>query len=297
MTGIRVERPGVLTTVQDIGRFGWQHLGIVPCGAMDPTSLRLANLLVGNPPGDAALEITLRGPTLIFETDVVVALCGATFETNVSREGCVARLPLNRPVRLRAGTRVSIEHAIQGARGYLAVAGGFAIEPVLGSRSTFVPAAFGGFRGRALQAGDQLPLVDPSGALAHRRFARLALYPDRVVRNDVCESTRWSAPIRGLPVPMAPAMRCIDGHHRAQFSAAALEAFESSEYRIAANSNRMGYRMLGPMLERTMKVDVLSEPTALGSIQVPDDGVPIVLMADHQTTGGYAKIAEVASVT
>ena len=296
MNGILVERPGIMTTVQDLGRFGWQHLGIVPAGAMDTRSLRLSNVLVGNPAATGALEITLRGPTLRFEVDSLVALCGAGFATHVERSGNEASLPANRPVLLAAGTRLSIEQAARGVRAYLAVAGGFAIEPVLGSCSTYVPAGFGGFLGRPLRSGDQLPLRDRTGAAARGRFAKLARHPERLIRNEACRSVRWTAPVHNLPIDMAPAVRVIDGRHRSQFTEAAIEAFESSEFRIAADSNRMGYRMLGQTLARTSDADVLSEPTTLGTIQVPADGMPIVLMADHQTTGGYAKIAEVASV-
>ncbi|MEO7762314.1 MAG: biotin-dependent carboxyltransferase family protein [Casimicrobiaceae bacterium] len=298
--GVLVERPGMLTTVQDLGRFGWQHLGIVPSGAMDGSALRLANALVGNPPTAAALEITLRGPSLHFESEALVALAGADFGGKVIARGQTATLPLQRPVLFVAGSHLIIEQATRGARGYLAVAGGFALAPILGSRATYMPAGFGGFAGRALKAGDRLPLDPAAGTLAASRFAQLAERRDHVVVQGVCSTVRWWVPAQNLPdLPNGPdaavtTVRCTDGHHRALFTAAAHAIFESTVFRIAPDSNRMGYRMRGATLARKIDRDVLSEPTCLGTVQVPADGLPIVLMADHQTTGGYAKIAEVA---
>ena len=291
---VLVERPGMFTTVQDLGRFGWQHLGIVPGGAMDPPALRLANALVGNPSGAAALEITLRGPSLVFDSEVLVALGGAAFAAKVISGEHVAPLPLNRPVLLRAGSRVVIDHVSCGARGYLAVSGGFALTPVLGSRATYVPAGFGGIAGRALQTRDRLPLDETASVLAARRFAMLARQRDNIIFRDAFSTVRWWVMTASLPDAAAVTVRFTDGHHRSLFTAAAHASFESTLYRIAPDSNRMGYRMQGATLRRKIDCDVLSEPTCLGTVQVPANGLPIVLMADHQTTGGYAKIAEVA---
>ena len=145
---VKVLRPGLLTTVQDRGRYGLQHLGIVPCGAMDATAHTLANALVGNEGDEATLEITVLGPELEFERTALVALCGAEFDARADGRA----LPPSRPVLLEAGTRLAARRALRGARAYLAVAGGLALEEVLGSRSTYVPARFGGLDGRALQA-------------------------------------------------------------------------------------------------------------------------------------------------
>ncbi len=291
---VLVEKPGLFTTVQDLGRFGLQHLGIVPCGAMDGPALRLANALVGNAPGAAALEITLRGPALLFETDALIAIAGAAFRGRVVNGGRVVPLPLGRPVLLVAGTRVVIEQATHGSRGYLAVAGGFALAPILGSCATYVPAGFGGLAGRALKGGDLLPLDAAAGALASQRFASLAKRRENVATRDVLSTVRWWAMAASLPNSAVITVRCTDGHHQMLFTDAANATFESTVFRIAPESNRMGYRMQGPTLARKIDRDVLSEPTCLGTVQVPANGLPIVLMADHQTTGGYAKIAEVA---
>src|SRR5436190_19246386 len=148
---IRVQRPGLLTTVQDRGRHGHQRFGLCPGGAMDEVSASIANALVGNAPHDALLEITVIGPVLVFEEDTLVALCGGEFNGG---------FPQDRPVLVEAGRRLSVGRAERGARAYLAVAGGILVEPVLGSRSTFLPGRFGGFEGRALKPGDALPLAE-----------------------------------------------------------------------------------------------------------------------------------------
>ncbi len=148
---IRVVRPGLLMTVQDMGRHGHQHVGLCPGGAMDPLSLALANALVGNYAGDAALELTVLGPDLEFERETLIALVGAEFEANI---------PINRPVLVPRGGHVSISRCARGARGYLAVAGGIMVEMVLGSRSTYLPGEFGGLEGRVLKRGDRIPLAE-----------------------------------------------------------------------------------------------------------------------------------------
>ena len=296
MTGsacVLVERPGMLTTVQDCGRHGWQHVGVVPSGAMDWASLQLANALVGNSLDLAGLEITLRGPTLLFQCDALLALAGAQFGARLNMGGHELPCPLNRPVLLHAGDRLSIDQPRHGFRAYLAIAGGIDVAPTLGSRCTYLAAAMGGFEGRALKKGDSLRLAGDAHDLAHARFDQLARDPATTATQ--LHSVRWSVAPRSLPRGEPTVVRCVDGHHRSFFTPDALATFEAGSYRISPQSNRMGYRMLGARLERARPGDILSEPTALGTVQVPADGLPIVLMADHQTTGGYAKIAEVAT--
>jgi antagonist of KipI len=288
-----VERPGMLTTVQDCGRHGWQHVGVVPSGAMDCGSLQLANALVGNRLDLAGLEITLRGPTLLFQCDTLLALTGAQFDARLTQDGRELPCPLNRPVLLHAGDRLSINQPHHGFRAYLAIAGGIDVVPLLGSRCTYMAAAMGGVEGRALKKGDSLPLASDAHDLAHARFDQLTRGSAAATRQP--RSVRWSVAPRSLPYDEPTVVRCVDGRHRHLFTLKALAAFEAGSYRISPQSNRMGYRMLGTRLERAQSGDILSEPTVLGTVQVPADGLPIVLMADHQTTGGYAKIAEVAT--
>jgi antagonist of KipI len=272
---VRILRPGLLTTLQDQGRHGFQRVGLCPGGAMDPVALALANALVGNPLEEAALEITVIGPELEFEEDTLVAVCGAEFHGG---------FPHNRPVLAPAGSRYNVGRAVRGARAYLAVAGGFGVEPVLGSRSTFIPGGFGGLQGRALRHGDVLPLRD---GLASARFDSLKKTRDG--------SVRWSAPPLTLPDREPVLLHVIEGQHYRGFDAASQRAFYDAVWRISPDSNRMGFRLAGPPLAREESGEILSGPTCLGTVQVPANGVPIVLMADHQTTGGYPRIAEIAS--
>ena len=272
---VKVLRPGLLSTVQDEGRHGYQRVGLCPGGAMDPVALALANALVGNEQGEAALEITVIGPELEFQKDTLVAVCGAEFQGG---------FPHNRPTLVRAGSRFNVGRAVRGARAYLAVAGGFAIEPVLGSRSTYLPGGFGGLGGRALKHGDVLPLRQPEAVL---RFSSL-----KKAKNG---TVKWSVPPLTLPDREPILVHVIDGQHYSSFDSTSQRAFLDTVWTIAPESNRMGFRLSGPPLGRPQADEILSGPTCLGSVQVPPSGVPIALMADHQTTGGYPRIAEIAS--
>lgn len=285
---MKVIKPGLLTTVQDLGRLGLQHLGVVPCGAMDPVALELANALVGNARDAAALEITVLGPELELESDALVAICGAELSAKVEGKA----LPANRPVLLRKGSVLSAGRALRGSRAYLAVAGGIDLPAVLGSRSTFLPAGFGGLQGRALRAGDVLPLAADAAALALKRYLKIS---GRKKAGPAGMGTvRWTAPAPTLPDGDRILVHAMKGRHHEQFDAAARRAFFEETWKVSPDSNRMGFRLAGPSLARTEAVEILSEPTCLGTVQVPSNGLPIALMADHQTTGGYPKIAEIA---
>ena len=275
---IAVLRPGLLMSVQDRGRHGHQHVGLCPGGAMDVVSLTLANALVGNAPDAAAVEITVLGPDLEFERDTLVALAGADFESS---------MPGNRPVLLPAGTRLSITRALRGARAYLAVAGGIDVPPVLGSRSTYIPGRFGGFLGRVLKRGDRVPLAADAEKLSRERFAGL--------KHKRGNSVRWSVPPPTVPDREPIVLHAVDGEHFGHFDATTQRAFFDTVWKIGPESNRMGFRLTGATLARASDEEILSGPTALGTVQVPANGTPIALMADHQTTGGYPRIAEIAS--
>jgi antagonist of KipI len=285
---LRVAKPGLLTTVQDRGRYGLQHLGIVPCGAMDPVAHALANALVGNDPGEATLELTVIGPELRFGRDALIALCGAEFGASLDKRA----LPRDRPLLARAGSRLVCGRAERGSRAYLAIAGGIVLEPVLGSRSTYLPARFGGLDGRALRAGDTLPLAPDAAELAHARYARLAA---GATRREGIDTVRWSAPSLTLLEREPIVVHAMEGRHFGMFGAAAQRVFFDATWRVAPESNRMGFRLAGPSLAADKAGELLSGPTCLGTVQVPANGAPIALMADHQTTGGYPKIAEIAT--
>jgi len=284
---IRVLRPGMLTSLQDLGRYGMQHVGVVPCGAMDGVSHRIANALVGNGETAATLEMTLRGPVLEFDHAVLVALHGAEMAATVDGRP----MPRGRPVLVAPGKRLDCGSALVGCRAYLAVAGGFDAPVVLGSRSTYLPAGFGGLGGRALAAGDRLSIAGDGVTLSAERAARLRL---RTAKGDSLASVTWRAPDHSLTRETEIRLHALDGRHIELFESAAVDAFFGGEWRVLPDSNRMGFRLSGPALKREVPGDLLSEATCLGTVQVPADGAPIVLMADHQTTGGYAKIAEIA---
>jgi antagonist of KipI len=247
---IRVISPGLLTTVQDLGRPGYAHLGISASGAADALSLRAGNLLVGNPEGAAALEMTLAGGTFEFESRAVVALTGEDFETSV---------PMWTPVWVRPGGQVRCGHALSGARCYLCVSGGIEVPLVLGSASTHLLTGLGGLEGRALKRGDIL-------------------------------QTQWGGRPRPRripgPAPTSGVIRVTSPNNAYALCGAAWEVREDSD--------RMGLRLRGPALDRHSG-HMLTEGVPLGAIQVPPDGQPIILFVEHQTTGGYPKIANVIS--
>jgi len=285
---LRVLRPGALATVQDLGRTGLQHLAIVPGGAMDPASHRLANALVGNRDDAATLEIALSGPELLFGGVALVALHGARFEAALDG----APFPAARPVLVQAGARLRIGRAREGCFAYLAVAGGIAVPRVLGSRGTKHTGGFGGLGGGLVATGAILPVIPDADAVATSRFARVAARGGAVAVGRAARSVRWLAPAPTLPSTDPAVVRAVDGVHAALFGDAARTAFFGERWRVAADSNRMGYRLLGPKLELVRPTEIVSQATCLGTVQVPANGQPIVLMADHQTTGGYPKIAE-----
>jgi antagonist of KipI len=283
-----VLHPGQLATIQDRGRSGHQHEGIPTAGAMDDVALRIANLLVGNDEGAAALECTLVGPTLRFDEHVLIALAGGDLGATA---GGVA-LPLWRPIAVPAGTMVSATAAVRGCRVYITVAGGFDVPLVLGSRSTYVRASLGGLDGRPLRRGDRLAVGEPT-ELGRRILARVVgdQGRDRVILG------RWGAAASLVPFyAAAAAIRLIEGTHTHLLTGGSADQLWNAEFRIGAQSDRMGYRLDGAELQLTTATELLSEAVAFGTVQLPPGGNPIILMADRQTTGGYPRIAEVASV-
>lgn len=284
---LEVERPGLLTTVQDLGRHGFQHLGVKVNGAMDELSHRMANWLVDNADGEATLEMTLSGPTLRFRADAVIAVCGADMDARVDGEP----LPSWRPARVPAGAKLVFGRCTQGARAYLAVAGGFDLPAVMASRSTALRGSFGGFRGRALRRGDVIPLRSPDEAHTPRWVRLLS----RTRRGVAYPS--WAVAHTEVPMPReGQTIRVVPGRHWQAFSVAVREQLTAAEYKVMLDSDRMGYRLEGPALEARRGNDVLSEGMVTGALQVPPSGQPIVLMADHATTGGYPVVAVVAAV-
>lgn len=264
---LTVLRPGMLTTVQDLGRWGWQGSGVPVAGPMDSYSHRLANRLVGNQENAAALEITLIGPELEADEDALCVAAGARFDVTVGAR------PVDpcHPFVVAAGERVRFTTRHSGARASLAVRGGFDLPAIFGGRAMSVTARMGPFGGRPLQPGDVLPVGNASGG----------------------EALRSRAP-RPLTMPEGGArLRVLRGPHDALFAAEAMAKLTTSRFVVTPESNRMGYRLQGPSLLLATAGDMLSDATPIGSLQVPASGQPILLMADRQTTGGYPKIATV----
>jgi len=285
---IEVIKPGALSTLQDLGRRGFQHLGVPVGGVMDERSHRVANLLVGNPEHEATLEITLLGPSLRFQQVALIAIAGADLSACIGEHA----VPLETPVLVRAGSQLNFGRRVFGVRTYLAVHGGFAVPAVMQSKSTYVRGKFGGFQGRALQKGDALELAP---ADAQRVYPRLAT---KLRASPLPFSLLEDRPrLPGaLSEASATAARAIVGQQWRAFSAEAQRQFQQAEFRLSPHSDRMGFRLQGPRLALREPLEMISEAVAFGTIQVPPDGNPIVLMADRQTTGGYPKIASVASV-
>ena len=261
-------KKGMLTTVQDQGRVGYQRYGMPVCGAMDPFALALANILVGNPRDEAAIEATVLGPVIRFDTPEVFAVTGGDFGPALNG----TLIENNRAYIARAGDLLSLPLAKSGARAYVAFAGGLDIEKVMGSRATCLKAGVGGLDGRAVREGDRIGLRAPVDHLPHMNdcavpSSLLPAYSDHVT------------------------VRFTYGPQDDRFSPGGKQAFVAGEYVVGDGSDRMGYRLSGPAVERAPGSDgnIVSDGICFGSIQVPD-GQPIVMMADRQTTGGYPKI-------
>jgi antagonist of KipI len=279
---IRVTKPGLLSTLQDLGRYGYQRFGVVAGGAMDEWSHRMANLLVGNAEDEATLEITLQGPGLTFDETALIAICGADLSPRIGEQP----LPQGRPVLVNAGSQLDFGRRQSGFRAYLAVRGGYRVAPVMNSKSTYLRGSFGGFKGRALRKGDEIPIDAWDAEEKYPRFV-MAL-------REGAGPFAVPIPPVGLTAPLV--VRIIAGRQWEAFGDEARALLVSAEFRISAQSDRMGYRIEGPKLALREALEMISEAVTFGTIQVPPDGNPIILMADRQTTGGYPKIAEVASV-
>ncbi|NOU91844.1 5-oxoprolinase/urea amidolyase family protein [Paenibacillus sp. LMG 31456] len=287
---IEVIKPGLFTTVQDGGRFGYRGIGVVTSGAMDRFALQAANLLVGNEPSAALLELTLTGASLEFHEDALVALCGADMDARA--EGAGPPLPCWRPVLVRSGTTLRLGHTRRGARACLAVAGGIAVPAVLASRSTHARSRLGGLAGRALQPGDRLQVGPPAAAAAALAARLAAATPGALIA-----PAAWAiAPKARPPYAEHPVVRVTLGREAESFAGGSLQSFLSTPYRVTPQSDRMGYRLNGERLVLSEPLEMISESVTMGTVQAPPDGQPIILMADAQTTGGYPRIAQVAAV-
>jgi antagonist of KipI len=250
---IKVIKPGLQTTVQDLGRYGYQQFGVSPAGAMDPYSMKVANLLVGNSLGEAVLEASFIDPVLEALSDQVISICGGDFSPKVDEQP----VQMWKSFLLKKGQVISFGQCKRGARAYIAIAGGIDVPSVLDSKSTFLNGSFGGHEGRALEKED-----------------RLYGFPE--IRK----------PFKSIHPGLIPSyekkleVRVMLGPHHNLFTEQSLRQFLSEEYCISPQSNRMGYQLYGPKLEHINGPDIISDPIPLGGIQVPASGQPIILMAD-----------------
>ena len=266
---IRVDYPGLMTTVQDLGRYGFQIFGVPVSGALDLLQFRLANILVGNSETAAVLEITILGPKLFFLEDVVIALTGADLNPRINGEN-ISRW---QPIKVEKGSELSFAECDSGARGYLSVSGnGFDVPLVMGSRSTYLQGNFGGYNGRSLEKDDVLSSISDIHHPETRFMPSAFVEPDYLAIKKI---------------------RIVAGPQKEKFAETEFQKFVDSSYKIANDSDRIGYRLDGPSVEPVDSVDIISEGNSSGSIQVSGDGVLTILLSDRGTTGGYSKIASV----
>lgn len=269
MDAFEVIQPGPFTTVQDSGRYGYQRYGVPPSGAFDNYAYRTGNLLVGNEEKAASLEITLSGCQLRILGDRVVAITGADLMPTLNDD----TLPMWKSISISYGDIISFRRLKSGCRAYLAITGGISVPQVMSSASTYARAGIGGFEGRQLRKGDILqaaeaPPIAAGGQIPHRYIPQ---YSPQIE-------------LRVIPGPQ-------DNH----FTENGIRTFLESTYIVSTRADRMGYRLDGPRIQHRLKADIISDGVPLGAVQVPDDGLPIILLADRGTTGGYTKIATVIS--
>lgn len=263
----KVLKPGLQTTVQDLGRFGFREFGVSISGAMDPFSLQVGNVLVGNDLGEAALEAPLIGPVLMALNDVSIAICGGNLSPQINEQ----EIPLWKSIVIKKGQILSFGELKEGARTYISIAGGIHVPIVLNSKSTYLTGKFGGFEGRAIRKGD-------------------ILYGNPFTRRN---RNLYTKLIPKYTNPLT--VRVIVGPHTDKFTSKGIETFLTKEYSVTTQSNRMGYQLTGPQIEHSGAADIISDAIPLGGIQVPASGQPIILLAEHQTTGGYSRIGTVIS--
>lgn len=269
MTTMKIIKPGMYTTIQDIGRYNYQKSGMSVSGAMDQFSLRVANILVGNIDSEACLETTLFGLKIKFEGDALIAVTGANLMPKINNKA----IDMWSGVKVLDGDELSFETAKSGCRSYIAIAHGIDVPEVMGSKSTYVKGKVGGFQGRMLRADDEIKIGSAE-------------------KNDFTS-------IKKLPIELIPSyskdnvVRVVMGPQDDYFTAEGINTFFDCEYQVTSEADRMGYRLSGSKVPHITSADIISDGITMGSVQIPGDGAPIIMMADRQTTGGYTKIATI----
>lgn len=295
MSGIKIESPGLLSTIQDLGRYGYQRYGMPVSGAMDGFALGLANRLVGNKPDAAGIEATLMGPSIRFLAGGLIALCGSGMQGVVDGSAIASC----QAFAVEEGDLLHFEPLPQGCRMYVAFAGGVDVPPVMGSRSTCLRAGIGGHKGRALRKGDVLSLgrtttrQERKTELLRSGKTQAAARTEKRIPPELIAAAGYGDSVGGYGDPI----RIIPGPEVGRLDSKGVISLLSTEYRVSGQSDRMGYRLEGDEVSlRTPTADIISAGIAMGTIQVTGSGQPIIMMADRQTTGGYARVAVVASV-
>jgi antagonist of KipI len=281
---IRIIKPGILTTVQDKGRQLYLSQAVPVSGCMDRLSGRLANLAVGNDDNAAVIEFTYANAEFIAQTDLLIAYAGDGAVLSLS----IGDIPAERPVFIPTGTVVKLKNDPLGSRTYLAIAGGWDVPEVLGSRGTYLTAAIGGLHGRQLQAGDELSSIDKLTSTSKRILTHL--------QSDTPNYTDWSLARQLLIPPNRKTIRVVMGNESSWFDSSSISNFLTTPYSLSLRSNRMGYHLEGAVINRIVKDELLSTAVTPGTIQVTNSGSIVLLMADCQTTGGYPRIAQVVAV-
>lgn len=281
---IRITKPGLLSTIQDMGRKQYLSQAVPVSGAMDMLSARIANKAVGNDDNAAVIEFTYAAAEFVAETDILIAYAGDGALLKTDQQS----IPAERPVFIAAHTVIRFINNPAGSRTYVAIAGGFNVAEVLGSRSTYITAAIGGLNGRALQTDDELNSYDTITPVTAHIINQL--------KSHTVNSANWNLAGQSMLPVDRKTIRVIPAKEFTWFEALSILDFLSNPYKLSLRSNRMGYHLEGSLIERSVKQELLSTAVTPGTIQVTGNGSLVLLMADCQTTGGYPRIAQVASV-
>jgi antagonist of KipI len=273
---LKIIKAGILDTIQDLGRYGYQDIGINPTGAMDKYALQVTNMLVGNDPAEAGIEMHFPAAVFLFSSPALFALGGADFAASINGEP----VPLNQPLLVGKNDLLQFHKPVQGARVYLSVSGGFKIEPWLGSRSTHLKAGAGGFAGRKLHKDDELQMRNPPDLSRHP-----VINPNDFKILHWHANPRWQEDVKEIFV--------LPGHEWDWLSTGGKESFEMTSFVLTQHADRMGYRMNNIPLPAIRQGELVSSAVDFGTIQLLPDGKLIILMADHQTAGGYPRIGQV----
>ncbi|WP_097027271.1 biotin-dependent carboxyltransferase family protein [Clostridium peptidivorans] len=273
MGEIKIKNPGLLTLIQDKGRYGYQQFGVPVSGVMDSFSHRVANILVGNDENEALLEVTILGPEIEFMNDSLIAITGGDLSPVLNGNS----IPMWESICVKRGDTLGFGQIKNGCRSYIAFTGGIQIEKVMGSRSTYVKAKIGGLHGGSLKSGDILTIGDLKDGLTSTKYRKLPNENIPTYSKDI-------------------EVRVILGPQDDYFTEKGIDKFLSAEYKVTNECDRMGYRLEGEVIEHVNGGDIISDGINFGAVQIPSHGQPIIMMADRQTAGGYTKIANVISI-